>query len=48
MKNTGQNLCHDNLLLSRHCMKKFCRDKVMNVGTLKDKVFGPNIETKSR
>ena len=29
-------------------MKKFCRDKVMNVTTLKDKVFGPDRETKSR
>ena len=29
-------------------MKKFYRDKVMNVVTLKDKVSGPNIETKSR
>ena len=25
-------------------MKKFCRDKVMNVATLKDKVSGPDIE----
>ena len=29
-------------------MKKFYRDKVTNVATLKDKVFGPNRETKSR
>ena len=33
--------------MSRHCMKKFCRDKVMNVATLKDKVCGPGRETKS-
>ena len=26
----------------RHFMKKFCRDKVMNVATLKDKFFGPD------
>ena len=32
----------------RHYMKKLCRDKVMNVATLKDKVFGPDRETKSR
>ena len=31
----------------RHCMKKFCRDKVMNVVTLKDMVFCPDRETKS-
>ena len=29
-------------------MKKFCHDKEMNVATLKDKVFGPARETKSR
>ena len=29
-------------------MKKCCRDKVINVATLKDKVFGPDRETKSR
>ena len=34
--------------MSRHCMKKFCHDKVMNVETLKDKVSGPDRETKSR
>ena len=34
--------------MSRHCMKKFYRDKVMNVMTLKDMVSGPNKETKSR
>ena len=34
--------------MSRHCMKKFCRNKVMNVATLKDKVFGLDKETKSR
>ena len=34
--------------MSRHCMKKFCRDKVINVATLKDKVSGPDRETKSR
>ena len=32
----------------RHCMKKFYRDKVMNAATLKDKVSGPDRETKSR
>ena len=26
--------------MSQHCMKKFCRDKVMNVVTLKDKIYG--------
>ena len=26
--------------MSRHYMKKFCRDKVKNVATLKDKVSG--------
>ena len=43
MKNIRQNLCHDKIFsyrdtdycnlesLLRHCMKKFCRDKVMNV-----------------
>ena len=34
--------------MSRHCMKKFCHDNVMNVATLKDKVSGPDRETKSR
>ena len=29
-------------------MKKLCRDKVMNAETLKDKVSGPDRETKSR
>ena len=29
-------------------MKKFCRDKVMNVVTLKDKVSGLDREAKSR
>ena len=29
-------------------MKKCCRDKVMNVATHKDKVSGPDRETKSR
>ena len=28
-------------------MKKLCRDKVINVVTLKDKVSGPNREAKS-
>ena len=32
--------------MSRHCMKKFCHDKVMNVTTLKDKISGPDRETK--
>ena len=32
----------------RHCMKKFCRDKVKNVATPKDKIYGPDRETKSR
>ena len=34
--------------MSRHCMKKLCCDKVMNVATLKDKVSGLDKETKSR
>ena len=34
--------------MSRHCMKKFNHDKVMNFATLKDKIFGPDRETKSR
>ena len=58
--NTGRILRHislccnimtnrrQNLLLLRHCMKKLCRDKVMNVATLKDKVSGSDRETKSR
>ena len=29
-------------------MKKYCRDKVMNVATLKEKVYVPDRETKSR
>ena len=29
-------------------MKKLCRNKVMNVATLEDKVFGPDREIKSR
>ena len=32
----------------RHCMKKFWHDKVMNVTTLKDKISGPDKETKSQ
>ena len=32
--------------LLRHCMKKLCHDKVMKVATVKDKVYGPDIETK--
>ena len=34
--------------LLRHYKKKSCRDKVMSVARLKDKVSIPNIETKSR
>ena len=34
--------------LLRHCKKKFCRDKGMDVATLEDKVSGPDRETKSR
>ena len=34
--------------LLRHCKKKSCRDKVMNVATLKDKYYGPGRETKSQ
>ena len=30
-----------------HCKKKSCRDKGMNVATLKDKVSSPDRETKS-
>ena len=60
MKNRRKNLCSDKIFfchntdycnlesLLRHCMKKFCRDKVMNVETLKDKVSGPDREAKSR
>ena len=33
--------------MSRHCMENFCRNKVMNVATLKDKVSGPDRKTKS-
>ena len=29
-------------------MKKFCCNKIMNVATLKDKVSGPDRETKSQ
>ena len=29
-------------------MKKLCRDKVMNVATLEDKISGPDKETKSQ
>ena len=29
-------------------MRKLCREKVMNVATLEDKVSGPDRETKSR
>ena len=29
-------------------MKKLCRDKVMNVAKLEDRVSGPDRETKSR
>ena len=29
-------------------MKKFCRNKVMNIATLKDKVSGPDREPKSQ
>ena len=32
----------------RHCKKNSCRDKVMSVATLKDKVSGPDRETNSR
>ena len=35
-------------ILLRHCMKKLCRDKVMNVATLEDKVSGHDREIKSR
>ena len=41
------NYCNLEVLL-KQCMKKFCRDKVMNVATLKDKVSGLDRETKSR
>ena len=33
--------------MSQHCIKKFYRDKVMNVATLKDKISSPDRETKS-
>ena len=58
--NRRQNLCRDIKypiatliiatwkILLRHCMKKLCRDKVMNVVTLEDKVSSPDRETKSR
>ena len=42
-----KNTVTDQLML-RHYMKKFCHDKVMNVVTLKDKISGPDRETKSR
>ena len=60
MKNRRQNLCRDRIFscrdtdycnlesLLRHRMKKFCRDKVMSVVTLKDKVSSPDKETKLR
>ena len=60
MKNKKQNLCREKNFsyrdtdycnlegLLRQCKKKSCRDKVMSVMTLKDKVFGPNKKTKSR
>ena len=35
-------------ILLKHCMKKLCHDKVMNVATLKDKVSSPDRETKLR
>ena len=59
MKNRRQNLrrniisrldtdyCNLESLL-RHYKKKSCHDKVMSVTTLKDKVSGPDRETKSR
>ena len=59
-KNIRQNLCRDikapvaTLIIAtwksllRQCMKKFYHDKVMNVGSLKDKVSGPHKETKSQ
>ena len=59
MKNIRHNLCRDKIFsyrdtdycnlesLLRHYMKKFCNDKVMNVATLKDKISGPDRETKS-
>ena len=34
-------------ILLRHCMKKLCREKEINITTLEDKVFGPDRETKS-
>ena len=39
------NYCNFESLL-RQCKKKFCRDKVMSVATLEDKVSGPDRETK--
>ena len=59
-KNIMQNLCRDIKspvatliiatwkILLRHCMKKLCLDKVMNVATLEDKVSGHDRETKSQ
>ena len=41
------NYCNLEILL-RHYVKNLCRDKVMNVATLEDKVFGPDKEIKSR
>ena len=34
--------------MSRNCLKKFYCDKVMNVATSKDKISGPDRETKLR
>ena len=34
--------------MSQHCMKKFYRNKVINVATLKDKISGPDRETNLR
>ena len=60
MKNRRHNLCHNIIfscrdtdycsleIFLRHCMKKFCCDKVMNVATLKNTISGPDKETKSR
>ena len=35
-------------ILLRHCMKKLCRNKLMNVVTLEDKVSGLDREIKLR
>ena len=60
MKNRRHNLCRDEIFSccdTDYCNlekpvetlhEKFCRDKVMNDVTLKDKVYGPDRETKSR